>query len=129
MEELDEERSTACLCSRGNGFLPMVPMNPRGFVPDRTMRIHDIHNNFRPLTGIQILQNLYFLFYRSRIDQVNAIIRNHDDLEGRPFRGDFEHLTAHVKITVHATNVSIKLGNFRLEGIGRWAHAMPVDGP
>ena len=53
------------------------------FVPYRTVRIPGTHNIFRPLTGIQILHNRYFSFYRSRIEQVNAIIRNHDVLEGR----------------------------------------------
>ena len=36
---------------------------------------------------------------------MDAILRDHCVIEGRPFRGDFMHLIAHVKIIVYATSL------------------------
>ena len=100
-------------------------------VPYRTLRIPGPSNVFRPLTAIQILilHNRFFSFYRSRIEQVNATVRNHDIIEGRPFRGNLAHLDAYVKIIVHCTNVGIRQGKSRLDGYGWWPHAMSFEGP
>ena len=98
-------------------------------VPFRSMSRPGTTNEYIPLTAGQILHNRFFSFYRSRIEQVNAVVRNHDILEGRPFRGDLNHLNAYVKIILHTTNVSIRQGNSRVEGYGWWPHSMSVIGP
>ena len=60
---------------------------------------------FRPITGFRILHSRFFSLSRSRIEQVVAILRDHYVIEGRPFRGDFMHLIAYVKIIAYATSV------------------------
>ena len=85
------------------------------------------HNAFRALTGIQILHNRYNSFYRSRIEQVNAIMWQHDVLEGRHLHGDLKHLNVYVKIIVHATNMSIRIGNSRLGGYMAGGSRIPLS--
>ena len=78
-----------------------------------------------PLTKLDVYWNSLIGFYRARVEQVISKLKRHEWSQS-VFRGSFEMLMVHFKITGITTTLSIKRkilnGNPPFEVVGPWEH-------
>ena len=77
------------------------------------------------LTPVQEQTNAVIGHYRSRVEQLISVLKNHAAMGkgGVAFRGDLLLLEAIIKVTIHTTAVLVRLDpNRRSPGFGNWAH-------
>lgn len=75
----------------------------------------------KQLNDDQLHFNGWFNYWRGRVEHIIGEVKNHDMLSG-VFRGSFVLLHAATRLTVHLTNVKIKLNPPRYETVGPWRH-------
>jgi hypothetical protein len=70
--------------------------------------------------------NAEFNYWRLRVEHIIGAIKRHRALEGTyTYRGSYNVLfqcIVHLHVTVHLTNIKLKLVLPRYETVGPWAH-------
>ena len=79
----------------------------------------------KPANGVMTREmvefNAEFNYWRLRVEHIIGVVKRHDALDG-VFRGSYALLQCIVDLTVHLTNVKLKLALPRYETVGPWDH-------
>ena len=73
------------------------------------------------LTKEMVEFNAKFNYWRLRVEHITGVVKRHAVLEG-VFRGSYALLQCVVDLTVHLTNIKLKLALPRYETVGPWGH-------
>ena len=88
----------------------------------------------KPVGGVlnrEMVQfNAEFNYWRLRVEHIIGVVKRHDALDG-VWRGSYALLQCVVDLTVHLTNIKLKLSLPRYENVGPWGHTpgSAPDGP
>ena len=81
------------------------------------------------LTKPQVKFNAQFNYWRLRVEHIIGVVKRHSALDGT-FRGSYAFLQCITDLTVHLTNIKLKLALPRYETVGPWGHtpgSAPAD--
>ena len=73
------------------------------------------------LTVAEVIWNSIFNYWRVRVEHIIGDVKNHD-MFVVPFRGSYALLQCCVRMTVHLTNIKLKMALPRYDTMGPWGH-------